>query len=253
MLCFIMALKSAKVANDWPQVCKVFERTLCSVFRQSHSAFRVIVACHEIPSLSATCYDNRLTFVPVTFAPPAERSGAACMHDKWAKLHVGITKAGQLSPQFVMLMDADDCLSKKLVSFVLSRPDENGWDFDSGYLYVPGSRVIALRRSGFSKLCGTSSIVNARHIDFTPCSFEESRSRCVVLRAGHVKIAEEMRGNSTPLSRLPFPGSVYIRCHGDNDSHLGMFQRRWPGWRETLRRLPETRICTRRIRDEFGL
>lgn len=35
MLCFVMALKSKQVSNDWSRVCQLFEASLISAFRQT--------------------------------------------------------------------------------------------------------------------------------------------------------------------------------------------------------------------------
>ncbi len=61
MLCFLIPLKSAAVANDWERVCNIFEATLRSAYHQTDPDFRILVICHEKPILKGVY--NRLDLV----------------------------------------------------------------------------------------------------------------------------------------------------------------------------------------------
>src|SRR5262245_53047691 len=132
MLCFLMALKSRQVSRDWVHVCRLFEASLRSVYRQTHDNFRIIVACHETPIVT-TNYDTRLEFINVDCPPPAQISTKLCMEDKWLKLRHAMIRAGELKPDFLMIMDADDLVSKHLASFTAQHQDRNGWMVRTGY------------------------------------------------------------------------------------------------------------------------
>jgi hypothetical protein len=252
MFVFVMALKSKQVSHSWGNLSRTFENTLRSVCRQTCPDFKIVVVCHERPELVQS-FDDRVEWLSVDFPPPQGQEPQLYMLDKWKKLGVGMIRAGELRPTFVMIMDADDLVSKRLVEFALANPAANGWDFDTGYHYASGSRWILRQSRGFSAVCGTSAIVHARHIRFPVGVSPEDRENCIVLRWGHTTIARKMHEAGNRLERLPFPGAVYVESHGDNHTHLGTTRFQWPGWRKFTRTLPQWRPCTRRICEEFHI
>ena len=66
MIYFGIPLRSKATANDWDKVSLFFNRTLWSVYRQTDSDFRIIVACHDIPELVHD-FDGRVEFIQVDF------------------------------------------------------------------------------------------------------------------------------------------------------------------------------------------
>jgi hypothetical protein len=248
MLCFVMALKSKQVSNDWSRVCQLFEASLISAFRQTDPDLRVIVVCHETPTVRGH-YDHRLEFINVDSPVPAERDTSWGMKDKWSKLQVGLIRCGEIKPQFVMIMDADDLVSNRLVALTRAHPHCNGWTINLGYYYRFGSKWI-LRNPEFN--CGTNAIVSSRLIEFPTDTSRAARDRRTVLRWGHTVIARKLAEAGTPLQPIPFPGAVYVHSHGENDSHFG--QRLFPQIpRPILRRLSQQRFCSARIRREFAI
>ncbi|MEO1134802.1 MAG: glycosyltransferase family 2 protein, partial [Cyanobacteria bacterium J06639_1] len=141
MLCFVMALKSKAVSKNWKLVSELFENTLYSAYNQIDPDFRIIAVCHEIPELKRD-YDDRVELLSVDFPPPDGSIRAETMKDKWKKISVGLIRAGELNPDFVMLMDADDLVSRRLSQYVNQHKDSNGWIFDLGYKYQFGSQWI---------------------------------------------------------------------------------------------------------------
>jgi len=243
-----MALKSRQVAHDWARVCRLFEASLQSAYRQTHDNFRIIVVCHETPTVTVK-YDARLEFINVDFPPPARISTKLCMEDKWLKLRHSMIRAGELKPEFVMIMDADDLVSKHLADFTARLHHRNGWMIRTGYRWKFGSRFIQYD-SKFA--CGSNAIVSTRLINFPKTVSDEERDNCIVLRWGHTIIGEKLAKAGTPLDQLPFPGVVYVTDHGDNDSHFGIAHS-WPGWSRWAKEIPRQRWISPRIRDEFSL
>ena len=115
-------------------------------------------------------------------------------------------------------------------------------------MHDEGSRLLFLKRHNFDALCGTSSIVLLQKHEF-PRSTDEAR-RCIVLESGHTKIRANMARRGTPLTPLPFPGSIYILGTGENHSAFSL-----RGWRSTkalLKKLLNYRPFTKSIEKEFG-
>lgn len=247
MLCFVMALKSKRLSKDWPRVCHLFEASLQSAYRQTDPDIRIITVCHETPDVRGS-YDKRVEFINVDFPPPAQVTTPLCMKDKWTKIQLGLVRAGELKPDFLMIMDADDLVSNRLAAHAHAHPDANGWIIRRGYNYPFGSRWIMLT-DHFD--CGTNALVSSRLVNYPKDLSEESRAACSVLRFGHTIIAEKLAEAGTPLEPLPFPGAVYVHSHGDNDSHFG--GRFMASTRTAIKNLPRQRYLTAARRNEFAL
>lgn len=248
MLCFVMALKSKAVSKNWERVCELFENTLYSAYSQIDPDFRVIAVCHEIPALKRE-YDERVELLRVDFPPPDGSVPAETMKDKWKKIAVGLIHAAKYEPDFIMLMDADDLVSRRLSEYVNARKDCNGWIFEVGYKYRFGSQWI-LRNDRFN--CGTNAIVSTKLIDFPADLSQASRQKCSILKFGHTIIKEKMLEAGTPLTPLPFPGAVYITGHGDNYTFGGQTIQ-WQGVRKFVETVRQLRLCTPAIRAEFSM
>jgi hypothetical protein len=249
MLCFVMALKSKRIANDWARTSRLCEAAVRSALNQTDPDLRIILVCHEPPDWGISNADSRLELRMVDFPLPEPKK---TMVDKWTKLQWGLVRASELRPDFVMLMDADDLVSNRLVQFAHGQRNANGWIFRRGYQYQYGSRWIEAKDGTFN--CGTNAIVGAHLIQFPIDIGKECRERCSILRWGHTVIAEELAKAGTPLAALPFRGGIYLVGHGDNDSDLVYGTGQWlKGWRQWARQLPRMRWCSAGIRREFGI
>jgi len=209
-----MALKSRLLSSNWERVASLCESSIRSALQQTEPSVKVLLICHEQPPFGKR-FDDRLEIISVDFPPPSP-TYAATMEDKWRKLHIGMMRAGELQPDFVMIMDADDLVSNRLAEHTLKHPNCNGWIIRRGYHYRYGSHWIGWSND-FN--CGTNAIVSSRLIRFPKDLREDSRKNCIVLRWGHTKIAEKLAEAGTPLEALPFRGAVYVAQHGDNHSH----------------------------------
>jgi hypothetical protein len=248
MLCFVMALKSPAVAANWETAEAVFDRTLTSVCNQDDPDFRVIVVCNQIPRLAGPA-PPVVHFVVKDLPVPGP---ASTMTDKWTKLAYGLVAARELHPDFVMLMDADDLVSRRLSGFVKKNNSSYGWIFKKGYYWRYGSRWIQWTEH-FN--CGTNSIVSSQVIRFPKQVRSEEIDDCLILRNGHTIIERAMRDNGTPLDPLPFAGAVWVHGHGENYTlmHSNLGQTNWHRLRFFLGSLPQRRFVSRSLKKEFCL
>lgn len=173
-LVFIVPIKSSQVSANWVVFSILVERALKSICQQTSDNFKVIAVCHEIPEIDFT--HPNLEYLPVDFDPPTEenikklqveefRNGAK-EADKAKKIMAGIAYAEKYNPDYIMVSDADDCISNKLVSFVEKQnTDSIGWYFKKGYIYNEGSNLIFLNKNTFNIICGTCIIVKAQYIN----------------------------------------------------------------------------------------
>ena len=218
MFVFIVPLKSEQVSNSWQQVCRLFERTLRSICQQTNQNFQVICVCHEKPIINFT--HPSVTYLQVDFPIPywnkttfvrAENHNQ-CV-DKGRKMWLGLSEAKKYNPDYIMFVDADDCISNRLVEFVQQQgSNHNGWYFDQGYEYEEGNKTIFLRQQNFNQKCGTSYIfrfdlVFPQWVEFDAITRDYQR---------HQMFGKYLASQGTPLSPLPFPGSIYMTDNQEN-------------------------------------
>ncbi len=246
MLTFIMPLKSPAICRDWSYVSRLAERSLKSVCRQTHGAFQLLLVCHRRPETDFA--HPALTVIEEEFDVPGP-SREERMADKGRKIWRGLVAARANLPGYIMLVDADDCVSRRLAGFVAAHPETAGWFFEIGYLHDQGSRWV-LRKREFHLLCGTSHILRCQPWDL-PSNVHENECDYWVASHGHHEMAAFMRSRGTPLTHLPFCGAVYNTA--TSESYSGMALRNWHSRRILLYKMLNYRLLTRSIRDEYGL
>ncbi|MGD1921616.1 MAG: hypothetical protein ACFCAD_23620, partial [Pleurocapsa sp.] len=113
----------------------------------------------------------------------------------------------------VMFVDADDCISNRIVDFVNQQDSNcNGWYCDQGYEYEEGKDTIFLRQQNFNLKCGTSYIfrfdlVFPQWVEFEEITRDYQR---------HQMFGKYLAEKGSPLSSLPFPASVYMTDNQEN-------------------------------------
>ena len=89
----------------------------------AESPIRVILVCNELPEELPR--DSRL--IVKSISAPTPKSRHEMMLDKYAKIKMGLTIAREFSPTWLMRADADDLISRKLVSFVERQEPGTAW------------------------------------------------------------------------------------------------------------------------------
>lgn len=259
MLCFIIPLKSARVSNSWELVSKLFERTIRSVCNQTTPDFRVIVVCHERPNIE---FDHpNITYIEVDLPIPTwkdDKDHASREQDKQKKIFMGLIHARQFNPTHVMLVDADDCVSRNLAAFVGSNPQCNGWFFVRGYEHKDGSQSVLLRRKKFHLKCGTSFILKYDLIVPSENTTIDDIDRKFLY---HQNLVEIMARKGKPLEPLPFAGAVYVTENGANYTnqkklHLQALNSNTDKFFFYVRRYGKkifARPLTNSLKEEFGI
>lgn len=249
MFNFLMALKSKQVAKDWSLDCQLLEGTLQSIRNQESSQHRTIVVCHEIPLLAPELVQN-VEFVQVDWEPPRpDQHASHGMQDKWKKLQMGLIRIESDPPAFVMLMDADDRISRGLVSATERTPSAAGFVIKIGYTYRHGSPFVSCYDD---YNCGTNAVVSTRQFDFPRSMDEAERARCLVLLNGHTLIESVMASRGTPLTPLPFRAGMYV-LHPGAHSLAAWGTSRRARLKEFIVGLPKLRPLTSVLRAEFGM
>ena len=255
MLVFVIPLKSKQISRSWELTEKLFERTIKSVCNQTSSKFRVIVTCHEIPSVkfSHPFIEYFQVNYPLNLNLQNQELKKLKESDKVRKVITGLAYAQNYQPSHIMIVDADDCVSKHLAKFVEKNPNKNGWFLNKGYLYTEGSNFLFKKRNNFNHWCGTSNIFRA-NLYYFPKDLNLACSKsCLKYYHPHQQLAQIFSNNKTPIEPLPFSGAIYSVCHGDNLSDFTnvMHPKNFLPFAKQV--VLNYRPLTQVIRREFGL
>lgn len=273
MFCFVTPLRSPQWSDNWSRICRLFERTATSVFRQTVPDFRHVVVCHEPPVLERV-FDQRLEFITADFPLPKKPPRSLRLtHEAWPamgadksnKVVAGVQRALELNADFVMLLDADDLVSCRLVAHVLSHPEADGWFVKRGWRYQYGRRWIETL-DGFNQVSGSCNVLARRWMIFPgPPNGERGADAALILH-DHGQTVEALAARGALLRPIPFRAVVYTE-NGENANIL-MHEHLRGGGRQPrhspLRRLAgrckrtmlawsKRRLCTSTLRGEFAL
>jgi len=210
---FGIPVRSQVTAKNWGTVCQLFEATLNTVLNQTDENLRVIVACHELPEVSAIS-DPRVVIAEAPFPRPSSLLDQ--MVDKGRKWRLIGATLRTLGGGYLMPLDADDLVSNRLVAFARRDAHPNGYILREGYEFDVGKRRMRVAPR-FNRLCGSSAIIRF-DADELPQSFDEESS-CYFSRFGnHIYWEDVAAAAGRPLKPLPFRGAVYVMNNGENHS-----------------------------------
>jgi hypothetical protein len=262
MIVFIVPIKSKLISKSWSLLSILFERCIRSICNQTDDNFRVVVVCNEKPDIDF--FSPNIHYVEVDFLPPISNEFqkktlegyayglsqdiANKNADKARKILKGIEYAQQFSPQHLMVVDADDCVSRHLAKFVNQHSNCDGWVMKKGYIYYEGSRWLLQNATNFNQVSGTSVIIKNslysvlfENRDFYYHSFDQIPA--------------------VDIKPLPFIGTVYSMANGEN---IYMTQQTfseitseniWSGLITLVQKITKYRLglMTSNVRQEFGV
>ena len=234
VLTFLTSLRHPSSSNDYARVEALLARTLRGLDAQVDRRCRVVVVANEqleLPAgLSIEVRRVQVGFPAPALAPNGRLSIDQVRRDKGTKLAVGL---GHVNDGHVMLLDADDYVSRDLTGFVAASPAGAGWFIDDGLMYdsLTGLSVAVPR---FNTVCGSSLIVRRDLlpvVELGASPHQEDVVRSVgedtVIRwlGSHRFLAQDLH-----LLPLPFVGAVYDVNNGENHSGTTMSAVGRPLW-----------------------
>ena len=263
MLTFIISMRARALSKDWSHHTQLLEWTVDSILAQTDPRFEVVVVCHDVPDIPP---HPKVHMLPVAFPPPPRRNNDDMCVDKVLKVSAGVDWAVARGADFVMFVDADDLVSRRLSAFVAQHPAANGWYFHDGFVHRYGERWLR-SHAPHHLICGTGVIVRTRLLRSAPSEFCRGAVANTLANAGIDFYLPHLAEQGTPIERLPFPGAVYV-LHPDSTSEvpggagyrLGGAADLRPLWLRALSRakrvaiqLPTLRLITPRLRAEFTI
>ena len=233
---FAIPLRAKETAKDWNGVLSRLQKTIKSIFNQTNPEFRCIVACNKIPEMDKN-YDDRLEFIELPDMP-IPGNWLEMARDKFWKLTMIAVRIHEIlemqaKPEdgiYVMPVDGDDLLNRKIAEYCSRYPNENGFVSKDGYVWQTGKRYFRVYKQ-MHTYCGSCNIVKM-YLDDLPekcpadprlCHDGETAGELNArypIRYDHNTIVEHYANAGKPFSQLPFRSTVYVLGTGDNISSI---------------------------------
>jgi hypothetical protein len=155
--------------------------------------------------------------LPMDFQLPERNNDDMCV-DKVLKISRGAEWAIARGSNYVMFVDADDLVSRRLSEFVATHPHENGWYFYTGYAHRYGERWVR-KHVPHHLICGTGVIVSTSLLRFAASDFCRGHIANTLAEAGMENYLTHLDVQGAPIRPLPFPGAIYV-LHDDSTSEV---------------------------------
>ncbi len=263
LLTFVIPVRHPANSRDWSQQVANLRQTTASIAAQDDPGWRTVVVANtgaELPPMPAKFDVLRVAFPPNPVHDrkdllPDARFDAVRL-DKGRRVLAGALQAWR--SRYLMVVDDDDFVSRKLAGFVHAHDGANGWAFrDDGYVWGDGGRLV-YREPAFSDLCGTSHVVRT-DLYRLPASAADADVEYVKQMLGsHRFVAPRLAAAGVPLSPLPFPGAIYRVGHPGSHSGSSKVLTQFVLNRRSLRRplaslrnLTRVSVLTQALREEF--
>jgi GT2 family glycosyltransferase len=212
-------------AKDWRRVVRQLEATLGSIYAQSDLNFRIIVVGTDPPPLSVAI-DGRYEFIAAPQLSPM--SQYARNMDGVIKRARAATRLRELGGGYLMLTDADDLLSRRLVEFVRRDAHPNGYSVRDGFMFDAGRDLLsefpfpgAPGAMRFDQECGTSAVVLFAPEELPRHPRDDASRFARLMALGHPGVGEKAAAEGRPLRDLPDRLVCYVRNTGENISAEG--------------------------------
>lgn len=221
-LTFITCLRHPETVSDWAWVETLLAATLRSLDTQSVPC-RVVVVAGRAPRIPEGLRSS-VEVVVVDFPAPVNLTGT---HEGWlesTRLDRGSKYAvalGRVSGGYVMTVDSDDFVSRRVGAYVRENAGGPGWYVENGYRYDRHTGLLR-RQGNFNGVCG-SSLVFRRDLLADPVLPAEAGLDQVVAAWGERTVTSLLGSHrhlraELGLPALPFPGAVYQVNTGENVS-----------------------------------
>lgn len=213
--------------------------TIRSICAQDHEDWRAVIVANAGTDLPALPPDPRLSVQTVDCPPNPRHELEGDDKESWYE-SVRLDKgrrilAGMLSqpaPDYYMVVDNDDFVSRRIAGFLARHPGANGFYIGKGYVWRDGSRFLH-RHDNLNGVCGTTLIIRS-DLYGLPQRIEDASDEYIKRMLGsHHFIRPHLEQRGHPLSELPFRGSVYRTQHENahsRDAHLSRKRSVLPRW-----------------------
>ena len=261
LITFIIPVRHPANAPDWARLKIRLRQTAWSIAAQTDSSWTAVVVANRSADLPKLPQKFRVELVDFPPNPmydlhlhDRQTAYEAVRLDKGRRVLAGLLS--QPRSRYLMVVDDDDFISRRITAHVKSQSNSVGWEVKRGWLWQEASPFL-LAYNEFSKLCGTSLIVNSEIISL-PSDMDGANTYIMDMLGSHLKLPVMMTSLGTPLTPLPFRGAIYRVGHLGAHSKSKSLVRGHLVNRSTIRRpaslvkrLSELRLISQSLRQEF--
>jgi hypothetical protein len=214
---FIVPIRHPENVRDKDDQRRCLAQTLASLDAQTDRDFEILIVAsdgQELPDLPERARVTHVSLPPngvIEKATSLNEIYESIRIDKGRRVHAAFAAVG--ARDWVMVVDDDDLVSRRLVEEHRRLDRSKGWYIKDGYLWADGSRWLTTSDAFFEK-CGTSLIVPAHFYAYF--SAPEIGETDVIRELGSHKLIFDRRPIAADYFR-PFPsrGAIYRRGHGN--------------------------------------
>lgn len=231
----IIPLRAPETTSNWLAVSKNCKRTLNSVFQSTSSDYRIVLVCHKAPDELKD--DKHLQVVEMRLPIPTDLKGYKS--DKWKKLFEGAKLLRKEKFDYIMPLDADDLIHRRLIEWIVERPFSNGYRVHKGWVY--GGGAFVRKQQNFDAMCGSSII----HRDVP------HQSGIDPALMGHCCAWGYYHAIGKPLYDIPFRAVCKVIGYGQNISAGNCFF--GPNITSTIKKIFHALPIGQKFRRDFGI
>lgn len=228
-IAFVVPLIHPAACRDWNDILVRLGETLRSIGEctRDGNAIGIVVANEpaELPDMPRGVVVHRISLPPpstsvfVGEVPEGERRAVKQL-DKGTKVLSGSILARDRGASYIMTVDADDLISRRLPGFVTKNAGAAGWYVDDGWVLPVGKRWAYLR-DNFVRGCGTSLIIRSDLLQLPGDVCELDDARITRWFGSHKFLQGDLAAEGNNLVPVPFPASVYRTGHSENNTGKG--------------------------------
>jgi len=244
MITFIISVKHYKNCHSYDTTWKLLENTLVSVCNQTDKNFNVIVVSNKtLNDFSNHPKIKNVRFLEVNWAPPAPTDSWQCHRqvepgvgmsqikkDRGTKYALALSQIQKANKEnhYVMFVDADDFIHKKLARYV-NNSKKDFLKVKKGYKLLKQNKLSDM--NNFSATCGTSNITKLnilkKEINFNEinlnCSQEDiinstTKFYLYNIIGAHQKSFQYFSKKGYKGESIPFRAAVYNCTHDEQHS-----------------------------------
>jgi hypothetical protein len=227
MIHFCIPLKSRNASKNWKNTQLLLKWTLRSIQNQTNNDFKVLIAFHDEPELVGSFLNNIVSIQAEYPDPTSVNSNISSLADrkrldKYYKKRLLMLKVSEFGGGFVMFVDGDDLVHRKLAHFINENQDSNGYYFTKGWEFYTDRKLLKFAPK-FNNLCGTSAVIKYLPEDLPNVFSFDGYDRLNILRSnnypfdfGHPEWPQIFSYLNRPLKPLKFIGAVYMMNTGEN-------------------------------------
>lgn len=264
MIGFVVPIKSKLISRNWDLDNLLLERTVRSICSQTDNNFKLIIVYNEVPVINFVHPNIIYKHFPFAIVAAEDiedfdsyvskyysKEYAEKMMDKGKKITYGCKAAIDLGCDYIMAIDSDDLISKKIAEYVNqnSHPDKAGWRVKKGFIYQENSFYL-VKKFDIQNLNGSTHILRKDLItipDFSSNIFwDYNLYECHGYTYGRIKDFHHQE-----LEDFPFFGVIYI-VHTNNYSPIRNLTRKIT-FKNILKKFILGKLLSQKIRVEFGL